>query len=107
MNLIIEHEFAVRTTYLKKVGDVCEGHEHNFGHMTWMIAGAADIVAHTPGEPEKYVHLEAGNRFYIAAGVRHTITATKPDTQFDCMYFHRDENGDVIPEYTGNVKATQ
>lgn len=44
---------------------------------------------------------KAPAHFLVHADVKHTITATEDDTEFWCVYSHRDAQGNVVQAYTG------
>jgi hypothetical protein len=39
--------------------------------------------------------------FWVNRNVEHEITATEPDTEFWCVYAHRNPQGDVVEQNDG------
>lgn len=94
-------------------GEVIEAHAHNFDHVTTCRTGSLLIEALTADGlvyAEKMLYAasdEHPDEFYavIKAGVRHRLTAKSPNTRYDCMYAHRNAQGDVVQQATGWDKS--
>ena len=104
---------CIRLNHLEKAGDFVDGHTHNFDHTTFVRRGAIYIEATHPdglvvkrvftsqeftGDmPTEYSNVVRGSyHALIKAEITHKIVAIVDDTFFDCVYSHRNYQGDVV-----------
>lgn len=83
--------------------DESVGHEHNFDHATFVMAGRVR-VSRSRREGDRLVPLDAtehdaGAVVAIPAGVHHTIKALSDGAWYYCVFSHRDFNGLVVEKY--------
>ena len=107
-----------RPNPLARAGDKVHGHKHNFDHTTIVLTGAVRVRAVCPDgrviEGDFYsreyqkAHRDrfpadnpAPSHFLVVAEVEHEITALVDETEFWCVYAHREPQGDVVQHYTG------
>lgn len=99
-------DIGIRTNHLLRPGDVCGNHKHNFGHVSRINAGRVRcVIRDEAGKILSDGEYGPGDYIFIAAELFHEFTALVGDTQFDCIYSHRNAEGEVIPEYSGNDNA--
>jgi quercetin dioxygenase-like cupin family protein len=97
---------------IMEVGEVIEAHGHHFDHVTCCRVGKILVQALTQDDVvyrERVLTaatLENPDDFYalIPAGVRHRLTALERSI-YDCVYAHRNAQGDVVQKRTGWEKA--
>lgn len=86
-----------------------EGHEHNYDHATVIVKGRVSIsrrvVVHGETIDAGTTEHGVGDVVAIPAKMRHTIAALDDDTQYLCIFSHRDFDGLVTEVYTGNPAA--
>jgi quercetin dioxygenase-like cupin family protein len=101
----ISGNIFIRPNVLAKAGDVTDGHTHNFDHTTIVYKGAIHVKASLPdgtvierdfgeGQPN-------GRHCLIRADVLHEITALVDDTEYWCVYSHREPQGEISLVNTG------
>ena len=82
-----------------------DGHAHNFGHVTYIVKGSAEIQLLDDGDNViKSVIKRATDGFnwvFIEAGKRHRLIAKESGTVGHCLYSHRNPQGDVVVDYDG------
>lgn len=80
-----------------------EGHLHNHDHTTFVMRGAVQVYYRRAGEDveRQSVIYVAPARFAVLANTFHRIVALEPDTEYWCVFSHRDANGLVVEEYEG------
>lgn len=95
----------IREMRFEKVGEVVEGHAHNFDHTTYCIRGALRVEKlDAQGKVVQAVTIKATdghNWVLIKAGVCHRITAVEDNSMGHCIYSHRTPQGDVVEQYDG------
>ena len=101
----ISGNIFVRKNPLTKVGDAVNGHKHNFDHTTIVFKGALHVKAVLPNGSVVERDFTAPAHFLVRADVEHEITATADDTEFWCVYAHREPQGGVSQVYTGFEEA--
>lgn len=118
-------EFEIRPFQLEEVCQLNGGHSHNYDHWMLVERGAIQIevresedgpVIRTEQHDADDPKLISATRFngevemfhaFVAAPLFHTIKATKPNTQYECCFLHRDfETGEVVQSYNGNPLAS-
>ncbi len=98
---------GTREMGLMRQCEVREGHTHNYDHTTFVMTGAVQVFYRKAGEDverESRVY-RAPARFAVLANIYHRIVALEPDTEYWCVFSHRDANGLVVEEYLGNDGA--
>jgi len=95
----------IRPNPLPKVGDGVEGHTHNFDHTTIVFKGAVHVKATLPNGTVIEQDFHAPAHFLVRADVKHAIHALVDDTEFWCVYSHRDPQGNVVQENIGWMAA--
>jgi len=116
MEFWVAGNVGVRQMWFHKAGEVVDGHEHNFDHVTYIVRGTVRVErlgAPTKfdgdGRPVEWVveksiekrALDGHNWILIKAGVRHRLTAMEDNSLGHCIYSHRTPQGDVVQEYDG------
>lgn len=91
----------VRDLIFDAAGDSVDNHSHNFDHTTQCVRGAMMVSVIDPMtlEVRSSVVLKASdgeNQFLVEADKSHRVTALEPDTLGQCLYSHRDANGEVV-----------
>lgn len=95
----------IRPTKLENVGDHVPGHTHNFDHTTIFFKGAFHVKATLPNGQIIERDFKAPSHCLIKAEVLHEITALEPNSEFWCVYSHREPQGDIVQEVTGWMEA--
>lgn len=95
----------IRPNQLKRVGDKIDGHKHNFDHTTIFFRGRFNVKAKLPDGRVIEREFAAPSHCLIKADVEHEITALEDDSEFWCVYSHRDPQGRVTEQFTGWEKA--
>ncbi len=95
----------IRANKLRATGDLTQGHKHNFDHTLIVFKGAIKITATLPNGNIVEREAQAPAHFLIRADVIHKIVATVENTEYWCVYSHRDHQGDVIQNYDGWSEA--
>lgn len=91
----------IRPNKLAKAGDRTDGHKHNFDHTTVVFKGGVHVKAKLPNGTEIERDFIAPSHCLIRADVEHEITALSDDTEYWCVYSHRDPQGEVTQHYDG------
>jgi hypothetical protein len=95
----------IRPNRLARAGDKTAGHAHNFDHVSIVFRGRVHVRATLPDgrviERDFGMDDPNGRHFLVKADVLHEITALEDDTEYWCVYSHRQPNGDVIQHYDG------
>lgn len=110
MSLALVGPVGIRRELLEKTCQEAVGHTHNYDHTTIVIRGRLQITYHqlqTDGTwaVSKVEEASQGSAVFIAATVRHTLKALDDNTQYMCVFSHRDFDGLVTQIYVGNAKA--
>jgi quercetin dioxygenase-like cupin family protein len=103
MELVLGNLF-IRPMVFEKAGEVVNGHEHNFDHVTYVAKGSLRIEKLDGGTVVATVTKKASERHnsvLIKAGVCHRLTALEDDSIGHCIYAHRTAQGDVVQDYDG------
>lgn len=95
----------IRSNPLAKAGDKVEGHTHNFDHTTIFFRGRFEVRATLPDGQMVVREFTAPDHCLIRAEVTHEITALEDDSEFWCVYAHRDPQGRIHQAYTGWEEA--
>lgn len=103
---------AYRSYVLDHVCQESAGHEHNYDHVTIVIAGRIRVTYSWVEDTGNVVTGESrefhqGEVIHIKAKVRHTIKALVAPTKYLCVFSHRDFDGLVTESYVGNAAATE
>lgn len=109
MTIIVLGNVAFRTNGPLEKGRVIDSHAHNFDHVTMISHGAMlievlDAAENVVSAVTKTSKM-ARNFVLILKGTRHRLTALEDGTVYQCVYAHRDEEGNVVEDYTGWEKA--
>lgn len=91
----------IRPNVLPRVGDVTQGHKHNFDHTTIVFSGAVHVGAKLPDGSIVSRDFHSPSHFLVKADVEHEITAIEDNTVYWCVYSHRTAQGDVSEVATG------
>lgn len=94
-------QFAIWHNYIERKGQGIPGHKHHFDHVMVVRKGAVDIVIEKPTGGKSDIHLEEGGKVNVLKDDLHTVIATKDHTLTECWFFHRDHEGNVVPDYNG------
>lgn len=100
---------AVRRTFFDKKGETVEGHEHKHDHATQVNEGSVHVTARWDkgqGKVEEMGIFEKGDYFVTYKDVWHEITALTDFAAVDCIYPHRDAEGNIVEKWRGNLGAT-
>jgi hypothetical protein len=95
----------IRSNRLAKAGEQTVGHTHNFDHTTIIFTGGIRIKAKLPNGTEIVREATAPAHFLIRAEVAHEITALADNTEYWCVYSHRDHQGEIVQVYDGWAEA--
>lgn len=89
-------------------GEIVEGHTHNFDHTTIVFRGAFRLEATRPDGTKIDRILRAASSVLVNADVCHKFTALEDNSEFWCVYAHRDpQSGEVVQEQNGFYGAYQ
>lgn len=94
----------IRANLLEFKGDKCDGHKHNFAHTTIIRKGSVHVKATLPDGTIKegdFFATGLHGHFLVKADVEHEIIALEDNTEFWCIYSHRDAQGRVTEENEG------
>ena len=91
----------IRPNRLEKAGDKSGGHTHNFDHTTIFFRGSFRVNATLPSGVALQREFTAPAHCLIRADVMHEIVALVDDSEFWCVYSHREPQGDVSLVNTG------
>ena len=110
MSLSLIGPLGIRRELLEKICNEAVGHTHNYDHTTIVIRGRLLITyrqMQTDGTliVTKTEEAAQGAAVFIAAELHHTLKALDDNTQYMCVFSHRDFDGLVTQSYVGNVKA--
>jgi hypothetical protein len=86
-------------------GDQIDGHTHHFDHTSIVFTGSVHVRSVHPDGRVVEKDFTAPAHFLVKAGVDHAITAIAEDTNFWCVYSHRDPQGRITQEFTGWEEA--
>ncbi len=86
---------------LTQVCQVHTWHAHHYDHDTTVLSGVGELTL--TGEVPRI--LLAGETFRVPAHTRHRVKALEVPFRFQCIFLHRDRDGNVVPTYVGNVEA--
>jgi len=107
----------VRKLYFPKQGDVMGCHTHNFDHTTIIFKGSVEmeyenedgeVITRIVSAPKsgKGEPTERGEGYVLVpATMEHGMTALEDDTEVWCVFAHRDEHGDPVPDFNGRTDA--
>lgn len=109
MTAAIKGPIGYRQFHLEKICQANEGHKHNYDHNTIVIRGSLRVI-YKDEVDGKIVETESrdyyqGEHIHIAKGKLHTIKALEDDTIYQCIFSHRDWDGQIIQTYIGNRSA--
>ena len=98
-----------RANYQPEVGNIINGHDHNFDHMMQFLMGDARVEA-TDLNGVKHDRIFGmsspfGTWCLVKKGVKHKITSVTPWTIFLCVYSLRFPDGEVSEVDTGWQEA--
>lgn len=91
----------IRRNILERAGDVIDGHAHRFDHTSYVIKGSVRVHAVLLDGREIEQDFHEGDHFLVLAGVTHKITALADGVMFDCLYSHRNPQGEVVQQNIG------
>lgn len=92
-----------RKNLLAHAGDRINGHTHNFDHNSLVVSGSVHVKATKPDGTtiERGFDAKTNKIFLVLAEVKHEIIALEDNTEFWCLYSHRNPQGEVVQEYDG------
>lgn len=110
MSLALVGPIGIRRELLEKTCQEAVGHSHNYDHTTIVIRGRLQITYRQLQTDGTYVVIKTeeaaqGSAVFIAAEVHHTLKALDDNTQYMCVFSHRDFDGLVTQTYVGNAAA--
>lgn len=82
-------------------GDVIVGHIHQFDHTSIVFTGKVHVSAVLPDGRTVERDFEAPAHFLVRAEVKHEITGLAEDTQFWCVYSHRNPQAQIVQVFDG------
>lgn len=101
----------IRKSWIDKKGGFIPGHKHNFDHTTIVFRGSIHVKATLPDGSIIERDFVAPSHFLVKKDVTHLITALEDDSEFWCIYSHRNAQGEVIQVWDGwreaNMMATR
>jgi quercetin dioxygenase-like cupin family protein len=80
-----------RMMVFENVGDVEQGHTHEFDHLTLLATGSLKIVANGQETIFNSPHM-----IWINKDVQHELTSLEPNTVAYCIHAVHGKNGDVV-----------
>ena len=89
----------------EKAGEKCPGHTHNFDHAMLFLRGEFQGEMKLPSGQIIHRKFIAPDYCLVKSDVEHEITALTDDALFWCVFSHRDPQGNIIDEYSGNMSA--
>lgn len=101
----VSGNIMIRPNTLAKAGDVTQGHTHNFDHTTIVFRGGIHVKATLPSGAVIERDFMAPSHCLIKSAVAHELTALSDDTEYWCVYSHRNPQGDVVQDYDGWLSA--
>jgi len=108
-NVTLAGPIGYRQFHLDKTCESHQGHEHKYDHTTIIIRGRVKVFysyekdgQKVEGESEEYGQ---GETIHIKKNVHHKIKALEDNTQYWCVFSHRDFDGIVCEHYVGNQEA--
>lgn len=109
MTAAIKGPVGYRQFVLEKTCNINEGHKHNYDHNTIVIRGSLRVT-YKDEIDGKVIESESrdfyqGEHVHIAKGRYHSIKALEDNTIYQCIFSHRDWDGNIIQSYIGNVQA--
>lgn len=104
-DLYIDGPHAIRPFALANVCETGEIHKHHYDHTTKVERGRVQVAFFEDGIQVFEGEYGEGETFECLAGRVHRIKALTPDTEYRCIFLHRDWDGNVIPDYIGNVHS--
>lgn len=110
MSLALVGPLGIRRELLEKTCQESVGHTHNYDHTTIVIRGRLQITYRQLQADGTYAVIKTeeaaqGSAVFIAAETHHTLKALDDNTQYMCVFSHRDFDGLVTQTYVGNAKA--
>lgn len=95
-----------RPMLFQKAGERVAGHDHNYDHCTYVVAGAVHAKSWSQGPDGFPVDVKegtfrSGSMIQIPAKRWHEFTALLDLTACDCIFAHRDYKGEVVPVFEG------
>lgn len=108
MGIEVLGPIALRKFHLAAICETSVGHKHNYDHVTFVQRGRIKVIYRlTEDGPEQTSkEFATGELVLIKAEVFHTIKALEPNTQYSCVFTHRDfDSGETIQQYNGNPDA--
>ena len=97
----ISGNIFIRPMRLALAGDKIDGHTHQFDHTTIFFRGAFRVHATLPSGAVIQRDFAAPAHCLIRSDVTHEIVALVDDSEFWCVYSHREPQGDVSLVNTG------
>lgn len=91
----------LRRMLFELVGDVMDGHVHNFDHTTIVVAGRLRARVTLSDGTLVEEEIAAGEHRLILAGYTHEFTALEPNSYAICVYAHRTPQGTVVQRSIG------
>lgn len=109
LDLAIVGPLGIRRFELDKKCETNEGHKHNYDHTTIVIRGGIKVI-YSYEKDGKLIEGESaefrqGQAIAIKKDVLHTIKALEDNTQYVCVFSHRDFDGQIIENYNGHSQA--
>ena len=104
LNDIIELQSGnifIRKLFLPKIGDRVDGHFHAYDHTLFLLEGKIKVQATMPDGIITLFKLNPKEHFLVRKDVIHEITALEDNTEFWCVYSHRNSQGEIVQEFTG------
>src|SRR4249919_3084049 len=86
----------IRKSIMDKAGMVIPGHKHAFDHTTIVFKGSVHVRAKLPDNTIIERDFKAPTHFLVKKDVEHEITSLEDDSEFWCVYSHRDPQGEVV-----------
>lgn len=95
-----------RRFHLAKTCHSSETHQHNYDHSTIVLRGRLLLITSDPdGTEVSRQEYGWGEWFDMKAYQHHTLKALEDGTVYDCVFSHRDFDGQVSQRFVGNSEA--
>lgn len=100
---LISGNIFIRKNFMR-VGDVVQGHTHNFDHTTIFHQGKFSVKWTAKDGRTGVEEFQAPTHALIKKDVVHEISCLE-DGEFWCVFSHRTPQGDVVQEAIGWMEA--
>jgi hypothetical protein len=101
MDILLRGGFGIRRGELQGVGASTITHKHTFDHITHLQHAGRVEMLDDEGNVVRFKDCPAGGFAFIAKGAMHRIVCTGERLLYECLYIHRNPDGEIVDEYDG------